>query len=449
MESSEEWIDIEKQLLSSDVKYIRYTFADIHGIPRGKIMTLPSNKSSLKKEIRMSLSSLIHGICGQASWLPEKIRDLGVPDTVFLPLPSTYHTLPWASTKGREFGQFLCEEHLMSNLSPTTIPRTLARRQLSKLNDLGFHILSAYEHEFMLLNHDSTPLNQREQGLSLSDMLGKAEIIFDMAEQLREAGVNIDGIHKEQGPSQFEMISEPQFGIKASDESFLIQDAITCVAKGNNILATFMTKPFDVDFCNGKHFNHSIWVNQVGENSKKQGAFNDDTDHLGLSEVARWWLGGLIAHAPAMTAICCPTVNCFGRFGGLGVPTLGDWGIDNRLTMIRVKMDKDNGAYFENRLPSGMANPYLVSAITIASGIDGIVNKIEPPAPGVGSGQALPKTLETALAALERDQAMVEALGEEFVELFCGLKRAYETNLPKHEDMEKQLLLERQTYLIR
>lgn len=153
--------------------------------------------------------------------------------------------------------------------------------------------------------------------------------------------------------------------------------------------------------------------------------------------MARHWIAGLLKHLKALTAICCPTVNCYRRLHIIPTPNRVDWGYDDRLATVRVKADGGpSGTYIENRLPASAANPYLVLAATVAAGVDGLVNRLEcPPARRVdnakgdgGNESVLPNTLPEALAALEEDSVVVEALGKEFVTWFVRVKRELEVD---------------------
>jgi glutamine synthetase len=136
-----------------------------------------------------------------------------------------------------------------------------------------------------------------------------------------------------------------------------------------------------------------------------------------------------MAHAAALCALSAPTVNCYKRYKLYSfAPTNVTWGHENRTVGWRVKGLKGEGAHIENRVPGGASNPYLVMAGVLAAGLDGLKNKIEPPAETAGiayglTGVAdLPTRLEKSLEALEADQAMRASLGEEFVKLFLGVK---------------------------
>ncbi|XP_072020405.1 lengsin-like [Amphiura filiformis] len=179
----------------------------------------------------------------------------------------------------------------------------------------------------------------------------------------------------------------------------------------------------------GCHFNYSLWdIN--GENNLMMDNKNPDS----LSDVARHWLAGILAHAPAVSLLMAPTINCVKAFEPRSTsinPCNATWGFDNRTTALRVKVG-DTGAYIENRICSGGANPYLILAATVAAGIDGIQNQMEP-LPHV-NGNAydpdniptntpiLPSNMKTALENLSNDSIICEALGDDFVKCFVAHK---------------------------
>jgi len=117
------------------------------------------------------------------------------------------------------------------------------------------------------------------------------------------------------------------------------------------------------------------------------------------------------------------------------MPTRGSWGIDDRYSVFRVKNQTASSTYVENRLPGGSANPYLVLAGTLAAGIDGINKALPCPAQMDVTVPLLPRTLAQALDALERDDVMVQALGEDFVNAFVTIKRNYELTALKDSDV--------------
>ena len=151
----------------------------------------------------------------------------------------------------------------------------------------------------------------------------------------------------------------------------------------------------------------------------------DPAKSSNMSYIYRYWIGGLIKHTNALAVLCNPTPNCFRRLHTDWAPSKADWGIDNRMTTFRAKNQGPDGTYLESRLPSSACNPYIVAAATIAAGLDGIENKIEPPEMGPAaedSNSVIPPYAE-CIIALKEDAVLVKALGEEFVEWWIGMKQ--------------------------
>ena len=186
------------------------------------------------------------------------------------------------------------------------------------------------------------------------------------------------------------------------------------------------------DHCgNGAHFNCSVW-----DASGTTNLFADPGRPDGFSDFGRHWVAGLLKNADAMTALVCPTVNCYRRLHGPWAPKRFAWGVDDRHATFRVKNMGDPAlTWVENRVPSGLANPYLALAANIAAGLDGVLNRLEPPPPGgLEGGPRVLADLEDSLKALEASSVMREALGPDFVEYFCCLKREGEIKqLPKSD----------------
>ncbi len=234
---------------------------------------------------------------------------------------------------------------------------------------------------------------------------------------MQALGINIGKIQTEYSPGQFEYGINPSYGIKAADAFFMFKYGVKEMSARNDMDAIFMTVPDSNGCGNASHFNHSLWY-KTGES-----AMYDASKPECLSDVARYWLGGLCKHVNAITALCSPTVNCYRRLHQIWVPDTPSWGIDDRVSTYRVKNYSPSSTLIENRIASGSCNPYLVMAANVAAGIDGIVNKIECPPPSQTDGPKIPYTLQEALKALQEDTVMVEALGKQFVDWFSESKK--------------------------
>jgi len=199
-----------------------------------------------------------------------------------------------------------------------------------------------------------------------------------------------------------------------------------------------MTKPTsEKDSSSAMHFCMSLWVGDTN-------IFHDPTTNE-LSAVGSHWAAGLIKHAPALTALFCPTVNCYRHLHTHMTPDVADCAWESRDAMLRVVIMGPHTTYIENRLPTSAANPYIVMAATVAAGIDGLVNRLELPR---GEAERLPSSLPEALSALEADKVLSDALGEEFIRWFLQLKR--ETEIAKvnkaKDERRDEMEVERELY---
>jgi glutamine synthetase len=212
--------------------------------------------------------------------------------------------------------------------------------------------------------------------------------------------------------------------LDAADRAFRFKGAIQELARQDGKLATFMAKPFNDEGGSGFHIHFSTW-DDLG-----QPLFDDSTTEDGLSKTARSAIAGVLAHAPALSAVSNPTINSFKRFGpDTLAPWLVDWGLDNRSAMVRVPPERGRASRMELRLGDASANPYLAIAGLLAAAYLGIRDELAPPEPLEGYGydpsrsEKLPGDLETALHALEVDTEMVRILGDPFVKAFLTYKR--------------------------
>jgi glutamine synthetase len=249
-------------------------------------------------------------------------------------------------------------------------------------------------------------------------------VLLDMLRQLRDAGLHVTAANHEFSPGQFEINLGHSALCDAADRSFRLKSAVQEIARHRGLLATFMAKPFNDEGGSGFHVHVSL-ADSSGEN-----AFGDPGGPDGLSAAGRHAIGGVLAHARALSALLNPTINSYKRFGpDTLAPWLIDWGLDNRSAMVRIPPERGAAARMEVRLGDATANPYLAMAAVGAAVCLGLSGKVEPPAKLEGYGydpsraEVLPQRLADALDALEADRELAEVLGEYFVTSFLAYKR--------------------------
>ena len=362
-----------------------------------------------------------------------------------IPCPDTLHALPWVTQEKFRVGEILCETFWTADNPQEMCPRYMARKQLERMRNHGYTLTSGWEFELMLMEgEDKEPLFKSRKFFSNYTLAAYEPFLYGLDSFLVGSGVDVESYLTEYVHGQFELATNTAEGIRAVDMAFNVKEAVKEICAQNNQTAIFMTKPLPGECANGLHYNHSVF-NLAGHNA----FYNPEADD-NLSDVARYWMAGLIAHAGALTAICSPTVNCYRRLHQPWAPDCADWGIDDRKTSFRMKAKTEKGTYIENRLPGGSANPYLVVAATVAAGMDGVTRKLKCPGQKASNAKAarLPDSLAQALQELQDDRVMVEALGEQFVSWFVKVKTEVELEKLKDVDLtNKDVEKERQLYM--
>jgi len=257
-----------------------------------------------------------------------------------------------------------------------------------------------------------------------------------LASYLEEMDVNIEYHHHEVATAgQVELNYQAKTLKECGDAYYIYKFAARNVAEIYGWVATFMPKPLYLDNASGMHTHQSLWR---GEPFKGENVFYDPDDEFHLSQTARYYIGGLIDHSKALTALCCPTVNSYKRLvPGFEAPINISWSPRNRGALIRVPLyfGGPGAIRAEYRAADPSCNPYIAFAAMLVAGLDGIKKKIEPGDPlrqdmyelssdekkehGIGE---LPTTLRDAIDHLSTDEVLLDLLGDHIFEQFVGLK---------------------------
>jgi glutamine synthetase len=246
-----------------------------------------------------------------------------------------------------------------------------------------------------------------------------------MARSCEEFGLGTLSVFHEFSDGQFEINLVHSDALDAADRAFRQKIAVKDLAFREGMLATFVGRPWNEIGGSGFHVHLSL-------RESGRPAFADPSGEHGLSDTARHFVAGVLAHMPALVAVLNPTVNAYKRIAAGGVVSKTvSWGLDNRFTLVRVPSERGSGARIEVRIGDGAANPYLAFAVLLAAGLDGLERELVPPAPLSGDvlalpedrrGVPLPSHLRGALDALRADAVLREALGEDLVKAFVGIK---------------------------
>ena len=430
----------------NDIRYVLAQFVDVHGAAKAKAVPVEHYDMVVNDGA---------GFAGFAVW------GLGMgphgPDFMGVGDPETISKVSWMPG----FARMACDGHV--NGKPYAYcSRVAAKRQLEKLSARGYTLYTGIEPEFMLLKKDASgtlqPFDDTD-GLDKPcyDYKGLARaggVLDDLTKYLRAVGIDVYQIDHEDANGQFEINFTYAEALRTADNLIYFKMAASEVARAHGAIATFMPKPFSNRTGTGAHFHISVGVGD------KKNAFHDDSDRrgLGLSQLGYWFLGGLLAHAPALAAICAPTVNSYKRLvvgrslsGATWAPAYIAYGNNNRTACVRIPYGR-----IEMRLPDGSMNPYLATAAIAAAGLDGIDRKLDPGEPmNVNlyelSAQEirdrkiglLPQSLKEAVDALEADEVVKAGIGVELAQEFITLKRMEWVEYSRHvSDWECRRYLE-------
>ena len=353
-------------------------------------------------------------------------------NAILLPDPVTLHLVPWAGHGEYRVAEVLCESYWIQDRAPQlACPRFVCRQQLARLRAEGFEFKCGFEIEFRLEDSKTgNPVFSRSAMFNHTMVAVQEKLLFDADKHFAKLNINANKIHSEFTPGQYEFTFLPSVGIRGADDPFITKFGLKEMATRIGLNANFMTKPELELFDTSMQFNHSL-VSLDGSNAFYDGSAGDN-----LSDVMRYWIAGLLQHARALKAFCCPSVNCYRRSPSQYTPHKADWGCEDRLCCLRVRNQDEAMTFIENRLCTGLCNPYLVVAAHIAAGLDGISRRLKCPPTAFSDAPVLPSTLSEALVALEEDTLLVEALGREVVDWFVQFKRQVDlTKLKEGNDV--------------
>eukprot|EP01083_Nonionella_stella_P152612 489466_1 len=462
--------DVIKRIEYDSIEYIRFEASDCNGRSFGKTVPVRHIKSVFKKGLAICCGTWFF-TASYGLTLDASDDGLTYRNAFGYPYPDTYTIIPYS--KSSKIARIMMHPYI-NNLTKEVWPcdpRTICLQQLSQLKAMGFDLYSSFEHEFQMIdNATDEPLWSGKEYCSNNKFTQHQDFAFALDKYLYKMGVDVEVMHVEYSPGQYELPMVPEFGIYAADNSFTFRNAIKQIAQQNDYLATFATTPFPAQMngaSNGTHFNFSLWKDSADavdakdndeiiylneddtentDNKGKTNAFCDENTATKLSEIAMYFMGGVLKHIDALTVFANGTPNCFRRsIAHSWSPGNVSWGRNNRSVLMRVKTDGQSGTYMEYRLPCAACNPYMVMTSLVAAGIDGIKNKIKPKYKECVKDawdeeyQHLPKivpTMKEALKALKDDKVIWNAFGDRFCTMLINVK---ELELKELDELAKKI----------
>jgi len=413
--------DIIRIAKEQNVRFIRLQFTDLLGSIKNVEIPVSQLEKALDNKMMFDGSSI------------EGYVRIEESDMYLYPDLSTWVVFPWVATD--RVARLICDVYMPDGTPFAGDPRGILKRALKEAEEMGFTDMNVGpEPEFFLFKTDA----KGEPTMELNDQGGYFDLApMDLGENCRreivltleEMGFEIEASHHEVAPGQHEIDFKYADAISAADQIQTFKLVVKTIAREHGLHATFMPKPLFGVNGSGMHCHQSLFRG-------KENAFYDESDKLGLSDVARQYMAGILQHARAFAAITNPTVNSYKRLvPGYEAPVYVAWSASNRSPMIRIPASRGLSTRIEVRNPDPAANPYLALAVMLKAGLDGIKNKAKLPAPTdrniyvmteeerIEEGiPVLPWNLKEALDELVRDEVMCEALGDHALAHFYELK---------------------------
>ncbi len=400
------------------VKYFMISYTDLFGGQRAKLVPTQAINAMVEEGA---------GFAGFATWLDLTPAH---PDLMAVPDPSSAIQLPWKKDVAWVAARATMEGKLVDQA-----PRNVLERLVGEAAKEGLRVKTGVEPEFFLLNPEGTQISDpydtaEKPCYDQQAVMRRYDVIAEACDYMLELGWEAYQNDHEDAVGQFEMNWKYDDALQTADKHSFFKFMMKSVAEKHGYRATFMPKPFKGLTGSGCHAHISVWTLDG-----KSNAFSDPSKELSLSDKGRTFLGGIMKHASALAAICNPTVNSYKRInaprtssGATWAPNTVTWTGNNRTHMVRVP----GPGRFELRLPDGAANPYLLQAVIIAAGLDGVKTNADPgprydidmyqDGHTVKGAPKLPLNLLDALRAYDMDTTLKAMMGTEFSTAFIKLK---------------------------
>ncbi|QKJ29578.1 glutamine synthetase [Mucilaginibacter mali] len=424
---------IEAWIQDKDIQKIKFAFADIDGVLRGKLINKEKFLGGLKDGY--GFCDVVFGwdsadacydnvqVTGWHSGYPDKYARIDL---------STMRNIPWQNDQPF----FLADFTQPDGSSVAACPRSLLKRVAADCEAMGYHPEFAQEFEWFNFNETPQTLQDKEFtklqpispgmfGYSILRPSQHSDFYYDLFNLLKGFGVPLEGLHTETGPGVYEAAIAHDHVLVAADMAVLFKTGVKEIASKHGITATFMAKwNANLPGCSG-HIHQSLWNKDKSEN-----LFYGASDANKMSDLHKHYLAGQLYCLPHVLPMYAPTINSYKRLvEGAWAPTTITWGLDNRTTAIRVINDTPNHTRLETRIPGSDTNPYLAMSAALASGLYGVKHKLELNIPNtIGNGYQdkthgqLAANLEDAATAMQNSTVAKELFGDDFVQHFTNTR---------------------------
>jgi len=423
---------LEEFIREHSITEVECLVPDMSGIARGKI--IPADKLlRILRERGMPLPESVFFQTVTGDYPDEDLMSPSMGDVYMVPDENTVRLVPWYQ---EPTAQIICDAFYGDDTPVSFSSRYLLRKIMAEYEKRGWKPVVAPELEFYLVSVNTDPdiplqppigrSGRRESGRQAYgiDAVNEFDPIFeDIYDYCAEQNVDIDTLSHEAGAAQIEVNFNHGDPLEVADQAFLFKRTAREVAMRHGVYATFMAQPMQSQPGSAMHIHQSVVDIATGKN-----IFS--TDDGADTQSFRHFVGGMQRYLPSALPLFAPNVNSYRRFGHKETdsPINVEWGLDNRTAGLRVPVSKPENRRLENRLPGADGNPYLSITATLACGLLGMIEGIEPSEQIKGSaykkGHSLPDHMFDALKKFKSNKPLQELLGEKFVKTLIGVKEA-------------------------
>jgi glutamine synthetase len=444
--------ELKQQLKDAGIKFVRILWCDNANVIRAKAAHVDFLEEYIDNGIGITMAQMALPVMYD-SVVPE--TGLGpVGEVRLMPDWSTLTMLPFAEGQAQVISDMVISDN---GTAWDHCPRGFLKRQVQYLENQGLILNAVFENEFFLLNKDAggklVPSDDTVFSATGS-MNIHHKYINDLADALISQGLQVEGYYPESGPGQQEVNIRYAEAAQAADRQIIYRETVRGVAARHGLIAVFLPKLFEDKAGSGCHLNFSLWRNAANISG-------DDQQPTGIGAEAGAFIAGILEHLPALAAITIPSKNSYRRIRPhFWAGAFRSWGHQNREAAVRVSKNKagTRASRFELKTVDATANPFIAMGAVIAAGLDGLQRNLQLPQevdqdPGLipedlrkARGiDLLPRNLGEAIAALRKDETLLDALGPELSKSYIAV-RQYEWDHLKDFTLEEEVELLAERY---
>lgn len=413
--------EIYNLIEEEDVEFIRLQFTDVWG----NLKNIAITPGQIERVL-----DYMYPFYGSALFDDRYPYD----ETLYLyPDLNTFVILPWRPQQGK-VAKMICDVCYEDGSLCELSSRTVLKKVIEDAQKEGYTFMIGSECEFFLFHTDengkATAVSHERAGyLDVGPVDFGENARRDMVLTLEEMGFEIESSHHEKAPAQHEIDFAPDETLKTADSVVTFRFAVRSIAKRFGLNATFMPKPRTDCAGSGMHLNFSVY--------KDGKSLFDNVEGNEISKEAKYFMGGLMAHAEGMCAITNPIVNSYKRIvSGYEAPRCINWDVKGEQAML-VHYKSYDERKVEARFPDSSADPYLAIAVCIVAGLDGIRNQIDPGESRMSKGKNLPGNLKDALRHYKKDELINNTIGKNLSKMMLDVKeRAWTEYMMQVSDWE-------------